>query len=180
MSKLFAVSALMLALSAAQAAPLVTHIDNLGVLGSDATPIAATETVGIGEFVYALNFTTDPDAAVGSIATIGLELTGSGFIGGFDAFAFTGAGVPLAVGSDLGPLVPFATSSSPDPAIFVIDAVVNPSTTYSFVVSGEGAGATSTVASLVGISSVPVPAAAPLFGAALLGLAGIARRRRAS
>lgn len=170
--------ALMLASSISSAAPLVTHIDNLGIVGTDATPVTATETVGIGEFWYSLNFTTDADAAVGSLASIGLEIIGAGFDGGFDAAAYIGPDAPLAVGSDLALAVPVAVSSSPDPAVFVIDAIVNPSTDYSFVVHGTGLGDTSTIASIVGISSVPVPAAAYLFGTGLIGLAGVARRRR--
>ena len=53
-------------------------------------------------------------------------------------------------------------------------------TNYAFVVSGSAGEGGGSYVGGASVSAVPLPAALPMFGAALLGLGGLARRRKAA
>jgi hypothetical protein len=133
--------------------------------------------VGVSKpFAHSVYFTTDGSGALGSASAVGLELSGvSGFDGPLTISLFkerlekgqasTTIAIASIVGSNLS------------------DIMVAANTAYSFVIEGtlsQSGGGNGFLSGAVSVSEVPLPAAFWLFGSGLVGVAGIARRRRAA
>ena len=123
-------------------------------------------------FAYSLNFTTDSNAAKSSLAVIGLELSGvSGFTGPLTISLYRNK-YYAGQSTDVLELVASTVGST------LSNISVLPSRAYAFVVEGRTGGTPNNVFSgSVSISGVPIPDAAWLFGAALVGAALVKRRR---
>ncbi len=166
--------------------PLVSHAATITSDEGAGNPLATgaiytfAETIGADQsFAHSVHFSTDANAGQGSGAVIGLELDG---VSDFeDAF---GEDRPFRISlfqdnyvtgesTSVATRVAWTTGNS------LNNVAVDTNAQYSFViegVTGESA-PNNTFSGLVSISQVPVPAAAWLFGSAVLGLAGYARKR---
>jgi len=169
--KITTLVAVMLVSFSANAA-IITGESSLGGITTNSSEGFLTDYGPNVSFVHSVTFSTDADAFLVSGAAVGLELTGfSGFVGDFTLSLYEGH---------------LNDTDDTASAIFLASAVgtnldnisVNPLTGYSLVIEGLAAATqTNTFSGIVAITNVPLPAAAWLFGSALLGLVGIQRRK---
>jgi hypothetical protein len=154
-------------------AALVTSDESAGHPLPSGSVYIFDETIGASTtFAHSIHFSTDGSAGSGSAASVGLELDGvSSFIGDFTISLYEGI---FSTGADTsgGTLVASTTGTN------LSNVAIQINTNYSFIIEGlTGSTPTNVLTGSVGISPIPVPAAAWLFGSALLGLAGMKRRK---
>ncbi len=168
-------SAAVLALAAGQASAALINVT--AVITGNATGAGTSATTGSGTGVYddvadvlTLNYTQQQDTTAPGYAVGVMELTGTVVV---DFGAGTAVNTPAS-----------CTSISGFDACFAAEiGIANPANSLSgdwlaFTTVDSVSGATATIN--YAVTPVPVPAAAWLFGSGLLGLAGVARRRKQS
>lgn len=170
-------SAALLTISSGANAAVVTGDERVNspfklFITTDGEPVVIDETFGPSEeFYHSFRFRTDSEAQQGSSAVVGLDLDGlSGFEGDLVISLYQGnyrEGDTI-VGS------PIATATGTN----LSNVGVLASTQYSLIISGlTTATPFNIITGSIAVTSVPLPAAAWLFGSALLGLTMVARRR---
>jgi len=161
-------------------APLSTYAANLGFLGNVPPTVSDTRnalTPGAYDDYYTFFAVSDVTDATISFAleqsTTGIFQAGAVTIQLFEGVS-SPAGSPIASGSSSGGL---AGASFPGVS-FLADLMINTTytvrTAFSFGINGTGVTANATTS----VSAVPVPAAVWLFGSGLIGLVGVARRKK--
>lgn len=155
-------------------APLSTHAALLGSLGNVPPPVSDTRnalTPGAYDDYYTFFAVSDVTNATISFS---LDPSGAGF---FQAGAFSielyenvtfPTGIPIASG----------LSGGGQPSVSFLADLMN-NTTYTVRTAFSfNAGAGITADATTSVSAVPIPAAAWLFGSGLIGLIGLARRKK--
>jgi hypothetical protein len=135
--------------------------------------------------VYAMNWTGDEFQNVFLLQIFALDAGGNNISGGFAPFAQVVAAAPVVGGTPDYVLNPTNGGNDFDWTQMMVSAVMPAGTASTRIQlihilepSTSGAGAIFTDSASLTVTAVPVPAAVWLFGSGLLGLVGVARRRK--